>query len=103
MLERKMIDDPDFIAKKLDPQMRLIMECAYRSVHHHYVHFKRYGCFALLGVDFLVDANYKVRSPVFQRGPSPSSDSSSLIPLFETGLAIGVYKDASRTLHTREG
>jgi hypothetical protein len=73
MMDRGMIDDPDFIGKKLDPQMRLIMECAYRSVHDSYVNFKRYGCFALLGVDFLVDANFKVCIGLSFRGSSLGS------------------------------
>ena len=82
MLDKGLTQDPDWITNVIKPQLRSIMEVAYRSVLPQFKEHAGHGCFALLGVDFLIDSNHRAWLLEYTKTPAGHSTLESDDTLF---------------------
>lgn len=73
MLSKGLTTDPDWVTNVIKPQLSAIMEVAYRSVLSKFQEHLGCGCFALLGVDFLIDANHRAWLLEYTKTPAGHS------------------------------
>ena len=73
MLDKGLTTDPEWITNVIKPQLRKIMEIAYRSVLPKFQEHKGCGSFALLGVDFLIDSNHRAWLLEYTKTPAGHS------------------------------
>lgn len=82
MLDKGLTQDPDWVTNVIKPQLRAIMEVAYRSVLPEFKEHRGHGCFALLGVDFLIDSNHRAWLLEYTKTPAGHSTLESDDTLF---------------------
>lgn len=73
MLDKGLTNDPHWVTNVIKPQLRDIMEVAYRSVLPKFREHGGCGSFALLGVDFLIDANHRAWLLEYTKTPAGHS------------------------------
>lgn len=73
MLKEKMIQDPNFYVEKIRPQFLNIIKHSYLSVQEKLGILDEKSGFALLGVDFLLDASYKAWLLEYTKTPAGHS------------------------------
>lgn len=73
MLDKGLTTDPEWVTNVIKPQLRRIMEIAYRSVLPQFREHGGCGSFALLGVDFLIDSNHRAWLLEYTKTPAGHS------------------------------
>lgn len=73
MLKEKMVDNENFYAEKIRPQFCYIVKHSFLSVVDKLKLYSDKSSFALLGIDFLIDTNYKAWLLEYTKTPAGHS------------------------------
>lgn len=103
MLDKGLTQDPDWVTNVIKPQLRSIMEVAYRSVLPQFKEHAGFGCFALLGVDFLIDSNHRAWLLEYTKTPAGHStleaDDTLFADMMDELIAMQLELHNQKRLH----